>query len=74
MFGKAANDQPSQCPTHPKSETHRYNWLVAFKNELPNIQAVVEVAWIRPHVGFLRNEVADALAKWIYYSCPHTLT
>ena len=70
MFGKAADDQPSQCPTHPKSETHRYNWLVAFKNKLHNIQAVVEVAWIKAHVGFLGNEVADALAKWIYYSCP----
>ena len=70
VFGKAADDQPSQCPTHPKSETHRYNWLVAFKNELHNIQAVVEVAWIKANVGFLGNEVADALAKWIYYSCP----
>ena len=44
VFRKAADDQPSQCPTHPKSETHRYNWLVAFKKELHNIQAVVEVA------------------------------
>ena len=70
VFGKAADDQPSQCSTHPQSETHRYNWLVAFKNELHNIQAVVEVAWIKAHVGFLGNEVADALAKWIYYSCP----
>ena len=70
VFGKAADDQPSQCPTHPKSETHRYNWLVVFKNEVHNIQAVVEVAWIKAHVGFLGNEVADALAKWIYYSCP----
>ena len=34
VFGKAADDQPSQCPTQPKSETHRYGWLVAFKNEL----------------------------------------
>ena len=70
MFGKAADDQPSQRPTQPKSEMHRYNWLVAFKNELHNIKAVVEVAWIKAHVGFLGNEVADAFAKWIYYSCP----
>ena len=70
VFGKAADDQPSQCPTQPKSETHRSNWLVAFKDELHNIQAVVEVAWIKAHVGFLGNEVADALAKWTYYSCP----
>ena len=52
MFGKAADDQPSQCPTQPKSETYRCNWLVAFKNELHNIQAVVQVAWIKAHVGF----------------------
>ena len=70
MFGKAADDQPSQRPTQPKSETPRYNWLVAFKRELHNIQAVVEVARIKVHAGFLGNEVADALAKWIYYSCP----
>ena len=70
VFGKAADDQPSQRPTQPKSETHRYNWLVALKNELHNINAVVEVAWIKAHVGFLGNEVADAFAKWIYYSCP----
>ena len=52
VFGKAADDQPSQRPTQPKSGTHRYNWSVAFKNKLHNIQAVVEVAWIKAHVGF----------------------
>ena len=31
VFGKAADYQPSQRPTQPKSETHRYNWLVGFK-------------------------------------------
>ena len=58
----------------PKSETHCYSWLMAFSHQLLHIKALVEVSWLKAHVGFLGNEIADALAKWIYFSCPPSLT
>ena len=57
------NNHLLQRPTHAKSETHRYNWLMAFSHELLHINALVEVAWLKAHVGFMGNEIADALAK-----------
>ena len=67
VYEQAVNKHFSHCP---KSETHRYSWLMAFSHELLHIKALVEVSWLKAHVGFLGNEIADALAKWIYFSCP----
>ena len=43
---------------------------MAFSHELCIINAVVEVAWLKAHVGFIGNEMANTLAKWIYVKCP----
>ena len=56
-------------PTRPKLKSQRNKWLIAFTQELYSLDACIQVAWIKAHVGCLGNELADSFAKWFYFSC-----
>ena len=56
---------------HPSQTTHG-TWKAAFYDFLTehNIRHLFSLVWIKAHVGFLGNKIADRLGKWTAFFCP----
>ena len=58
----------SGSPPLPPSSTTQGTWQVMVHNLLDDVTFNVRMGWLKPHVGFPGNKMADAPAKYTSYA------